>query len=127
MKPFVAQEFIEEAKKNSAWKMAFATAKHEQIVFMCVTPSTSEKNEIGMEVHPFDQVILIVDGSGKTVLNGKETDFKAGDLIFIPEGTQHSVINQGKELKLISFYSATDIPAGTVYKKQSDEKAQGET
>ena len=127
MKPFVAQEFIEEAKKNSAWKMAFATAKHEQIVFMCVTPLTSEKNEIGMEVHPFDQVILIVEGSGKTVLNGKETDFKAGDLIFIPEGTQHNVINQGKELKLISFYSATDIPAGAVYKKQSDEKAQGET
>lgn len=126
MKPFVAHQFIEEAKKNTAWKMAFATANHEQIVFMCVSQITSKKNEIGMEVHRFDQVIFIVEGSGRAVLDGKETDCKAGDLIFIPEGTQHNVINQGKELKLISFYSATDIPEGSVYKKQSDEP-QGET
>ena len=121
MKPFVAHQFIEEAKKNSAWKRAFATAKHEQIVFMCVSPLTCENNEIGMEVHPFDQVILIVEGSGKTILNGNETAFKVGDLIFIPEGTEHNVINQGKELKLISFYSATDIPDGAVFPTKSDE------
>jgi mannose-6-phosphate isomerase-like protein (cupin superfamily) len=44
-------------------------------------------------------------------------------LIFIPEGTQHNVINTGKKaaLKLISFYSGTDIPDGAEYKKKADE------
>jgi hypothetical protein len=69
IQPMVAKQIIKTAKKNRYWKAAFATGKHEQIVFMTVSPLTSPKNEIGMEVHPFDQVILIIEGSGKTVLN----------------------------------------------------------
>lgn len=121
MKALVAKQFVEEAKKNTAWKAAFATGKHEQIVFMTVSLETSPTNEIGMEVHPFDQVIFIVEGSGKAILDGKESDVQAGDLIFIPEGTQHNVINTSREMKLISFYSDTDIPSGALFKRKSDE------
>ena len=122
IQPMVVQQFFEEAKKNTNWKMAFATGKSEQIVFMNISPFTNPNNEIGVEVHSFDQVILIVEGKGKVEMNGKMTMVKNGDMIFIPEGTSHNVINlaQNKALKLISFYSDTDIPNGAIYKKKAD-------
>jgi len=44
-------------------------------------------------------------------------------MIFIPQGTQHNVINlnQKDDLKIISIYSDTDIPANSVYKKKEAE------
>ncbi len=123
IQPKVVHQFFEVASKNNNWKTAFATGKHEQIVFMNISPLTNPHNEIGMETHPFDQVILIVEGKGNALLNGKSSEVNRGDMIFIPKGTPHNVINLGKEkaLKLISFYSDTDIPEGSVYRKKADE------
>ncbi|MBS0652469.1 MAG: cupin domain-containing protein [Verrucomicrobia bacterium] len=121
--PVIIEKVVKEAQKNTNWKTAAVTGKSEQVVFMNVSPVTNPNNEIGVEVHPFDQVILIVQGKAKAVLDGKESAVKEGDLIFIPEGTSHNFINLGKdkELKLISFYSSTDIPAGAAYPKKSDQ------
>ncbi len=121
--PMVVQDFLKEARKNTHWKAAIATGKQEQVVFMNVSPQTNPNNEIGVEIHPFDQVILIVEGKGKAVLDGKISPVKEGDMIFIPQGISHNVINldQKKALKLISFYSATDIPNGAIYAKKSDQ------
>lgn len=121
IEPIVAKKIFDDVKKNNNWKVAFATGKQEQVVFMCISPDTNPKNEIGVEAHPFDQVIMIVEGSGKAILSGKESAVHAGDLIFVPIGTEHNVINTGKELKLISFYSGTDIPSGAIYKKKADQ------
>lgn len=123
LQPMVVPQFIEEARKNSNWKTAFATGKDEQIVFMNVSPFTNPNNEIGLEVHSFDQVILIVEGKGKAILNGKTSPIKDGDMIFIPQRTAHNIINLDtkKAMKLISFYSATDIPKGAVYKTKADQ------
>lgn len=121
--PMVIQQFFEEAKSNTYFKNAFVTGKQEQIVFMNVSPLTNPKNEIGTETHAFDQAIIIVDGNGKAILNGRTSLIKEGDMIFIPKGTTHNIINldQEKDLKLISFYSQNDIPKGAKYKKMSDE------
>lgn len=120
--PTVTTKIFEKVKQNNNWKLAFLTAKNAQIVFMNITPQTNPKNEIGMEVHEFDQIIFIAEGNGKAVLNKQSSLVKAGDLIFIPQGVQHNVINlnQNKPLKILSVYSATDIPANSVYKKSKD-------
>lgn len=111
------------AKANQNWKVAFATAKNGQVVFMDVSPNTNPKNEVGMETHPFDQIIIVAEGKGKAVFNGKESTFKAGDMIVIPQGTAHNIINlnANQPLKIISIYSDRDIPANSVYEKKSDE------
>lgn len=116
--PMVFDNVPEQAKANTNWKSAKATGKQAQIVFMSVSTATNPKNEIGMETHEFDQVILIVDGNAKVDLNGKTQNVKAQDMIFIPLGTPHNVINlnANKALKLISVYSQTDIPAGSELK-----------
>jgi len=123
IQPMIVENLIKQAQKNENWKIALATGKYEQIVFMNISPATNPQNEIGMEVHPFDQAIFIVEGKGKAVLDGKITPVKEGDLIFIPTGTSHNVINLGgqKELKIISFYSSTDIPAAAVYPTKESE------
>lgn len=118
----VANNIFNKANANTHWKMAFLTGKHAQVVFMNVSTKTNPKNEIGTEIHPFDQVIIVTEGAGKAILNGKTSTVKTGDMIFIPQGTKHNVINSNpnKELKIISIYSDTDIPANSVYKKKSD-------
>lgn len=122
IQPIVIPQFLEKAKKNNNWKAAFVTGQHEQIVFMNVSPMTNPDNEIGMEEHSFDQVILIVEGRGRAVLDEQTSNVKEGDMIFIPQGIRHNIINldEAKGLKLISFYSETDIPRGAVYNKKAD-------
>lgn len=126
IEPIVISQVNDVTKKNTNWKKALVTGKSEQVVLMNISPVTNPNNEIGVEVHSFDQVILIVEGKGKAVLEKKETLVKEGDMIFIPEGTQHNVINLNKSqpLKLMSFYSATDIPSGAVYPKRSDQEEE---
>lgn len=122
---FVAEQVFKQARSNNNWKSAFLTGKHAQIVFMSVSPSTNPKNEIGMEVHPFDQVILVVEGTGKAILSGKTWMINAGDMVFIPQGVAHNIINLSQNnapMKIISFYSSQDIPIKAVYPTKNDEK-----
>lgn len=118
----IASQVFEKAKKNDNWKLAFVTGKDAQVVFMNVTPQTNPNNEIGMETHKFDQVIFVVEGKAKAVLDGKESIVQANDMIYVPQGVPHNFINlnANKPFKIISIYSDTDIPLNAVYKKKSD-------
>lgn len=120
----IANQIFEKAKENSNWKLAYVTGKDAQVVFMNITPQTNPNNEIGMETHPFDQVIFVVEGKAKAILDGKESIVKANDMIYVPQGTPHNFINLNgnKPFKIISIYSDTDIPVNAVYKKKSDEQ-----
>lgn len=119
----VSSQIFEKAKKNEDWKNAYLTGKDAQIVFMNIAPTTNPNNEVGMETHKFDQVIFVAEGSAKAILNGKTFAVESGDMIFIPQGTEHNVINLNakKPLKIFSVYSAMDIPAKAIYKTKSDE------
>lgn len=118
----VSNQIFDKVKKNDNWKLAFLTAKDAQIVFMNISPVTNPNNEIGMETHKFDQIIFVAEGNGKAILDGKATMVKSGDVIFIPQGVEHNVVNLNakKPLKILSVYSATDIPGDAVYKTKSD-------
>lgn len=118
----VSSQIFDKVKQNDNWKLAFLTAKDAQIVFMNIFPSTNPNNEIGMETHKFDQIIFVVEGNGKAILDGKTTMVKSGDMIFIPQGVEHNVTNSNakKPLKILSVYTSTDIPANSAFKKKSD-------
>ncbi|KTC84776.1 MULTISPECIES: cupin domain-containing protein [Legionella] len=118
----ISSKVFEMAKKNENWKLALVTGKDAQVVFMNISPKTNPNNEIGLETHQFDQVIFVVEGQAKSVLNGKKSTVTAGDMIFIPQGVPHNFINLNvkKPFKIISVYSATDIPENAAYKQKSD-------
>jgi mannose-6-phosphate isomerase-like protein (cupin superfamily) len=64
--------------------------------------------EIGEEIHhDNDQFFRFESGSGKCIIDGNEYAVKNGDVIIIPAGAKHNVINADRtaELKMYTIYA----------------------
>jgi mannose-6-phosphate isomerase-like protein (cupin superfamily) len=44
-----------------------------------------------------EEVYYIINGTGKIKIENEETGLRDGDIIYIPENTTHSIINDGEE------------------------------
>ena len=115
---------IEElALRNTYFRQVLFTAKHVQLVVMCLQPG----EEIGDEVHAnVDQFFRIERGEARFVFDEKEERFvHGGDGVVVPAGTYHNVINASKtaELKLYTIYSPPNHPDGTVHKTKAEAEA----
>lgn len=111
------QNIIELAKKNTNFRQEVVTGPHSQIVLMSVPVN----EDIGLETHKVDQTLIFVEGTGKAVLNGIESEIKPGHLVFVPAGTQHNFINTGKSpLKLFTVYAPSQHKPGTLEKTKSN-------
>src|SRR6266404_4561489 len=76
--------------KNIDFRQVIYTAKHSQLVLMSLAPS----EEIGMEVHKdSDQFFRFESGQGKVIVDLTEYDVNGGDVVIVPAGTNHNVIN----------------------------------
>jgi mannose-6-phosphate isomerase-like protein (cupin superfamily) len=111
------------ALKNSYFRRVIFTARHTQLVVMCLQPG----EEIGAEVHDgVDQFFRIESGAAKFVFDEKqERVVQAGDGIVVPAGTRHNVINASRmaPLKLYTLYSPPNHPDGTVHKTKAEADA----
>lgn len=111
---------------NSFFRQVLFTGTHAQLVVMSLKPN----EEIGNEVHNgVDQFFRIEKGAGKFVLNGTEEHLVTdGDVVVIPAGTYHNVINTSmtEELKLYTIYSPPNHPDGTVHKTKAEAMAAEE-
>lgn len=105
---------IESATKaNTNFRKVLYTAKHSQLVLMSLRPN----EEIGMEVHPDnDQFFRFEMGQGKCIIDGNEYLIKDGDVVIVPAGAQHNVVNVSgtQELKLYTLYSPAHHKDGVV-------------
>lgn len=121
MKGFV-EDILDQAKKNTYFRQVLETGKHTQVVIMSIPAG----GEIGDEVHSgTDQVLYLVEGEGKVILNGEEKAYKSGDIVLVHDGIRHNFKNTGSiDLKIITIYSPPHHPAGTIHKtKEEAEKA----
>lgn len=112
----------EKTLSNSYFRQVLYTGKHMQLVVMSLKPG----EEIGMEVHEsVDQFFRFEAGVGKVVMNGEETLVDDGDVIVIPAGTMHNVINTSatQDLKMYTIYSPANHPDGTVHKTKAEAEA----
>lgn len=111
----------EQAIANDTFRTVLATSEHTQVVIMNVNPG----EDIGLETHDKeDQVLLLISGEGKVLLNGLESEFKTGDCVVVPAGTQHNFTTVGdKPMKIITTYSPPHHPDGTVHKTKADAEA----
>ena len=116
-------EIEELALRNTDFRKVLFTAKHAQLVVMCLQPG----EEIGDEVHAnVDQFFRIESGEARFVFDEKEERFvHGGDGVVVPAGTYHNVINASKtaQLKLYTIYSPPNHPDGTVHKTKADAEA----
>ena len=116
------EDILEKALKNTYFRQVLETGKHTQIVVMSIPPG----GEIGEEVHSgTDQVLYLIEGQGRAILNGEEKIYKGGDIVLVNDGTRHNFTNDGSsDLKIITMYSPPHHPAGTIHKtKEEAEKA----
>jgi mannose-6-phosphate isomerase-like protein (cupin superfamily) len=105
-----------EAKANDFFRKVLFTATHSQLVLMSLRPG----EEIGTEVHKVDQVLYVVDGEGKVVLDGVDKEFEKGAAVFVPAGVEHNVINTDDEpMKLFTIYAPPQHAAGTVQRTKA--------
>lgn len=111
------------AKENTYFRQVLETGVHSQIVIMSIPPG----GEIGEEVHPDnDQVLYLVDGMGKAVIEGQEMPYEKHDMLLINAGTRHNILNTGDEdLKIITTYSPPHHPEGTVHKTKAEAESAG--
>ena len=116
------QENIKKAaKRNEAFRRVLSTGKKSQLVLMAIP----EGEDIGAEVHPAtDQIFFIVEGKGKAVVNGKTFKIGEDDVVFVPAGARHNLVNEGDEpLKLFTVYSPPEHADGTVHATKEDALA----
>ncbi|MGE5521476.1 MAG: cupin domain-containing protein [Candidatus Dadabacteria bacterium] len=90
--------------ENTNFRKVLYTGKHQQLVLM----SLKAGEEIGEEIHKnTDQFFRIEKGKGKCVVDGNEYSIHGGDVLVVPAGAKHNVINTDKkeDLKLYTIYA----------------------
>src|SRR5437899_3343014 len=99
--PFNA-DIIQLARQNSSYRKVLYTGKHSQVVLMSLAPG----QEIGMEVHTVDQILIFVHGTGQAIIDGQISDVFPHHLVFVTAGSKHNFKNTGTDdLKLFTIYA----------------------
>ena len=125
--PYVAK--IEQmAAQNSNFRTTVWTGCYLQMTLMCIPPC----GEIGLENHAQTDQIIRVEQGNAVVRMGRcknQMEFKQnvckGDVIFIPAGTWHNVMNTGRNcLKVFSVYAPPNHLKGTVHHTKEDAERE---
>ena len=115
---------------NSNFRKVIYTGKHLQLVLMSLKAS----EEIGEEIHlNNDQFFRFESGTGKCIIDGNIYQVKEGDVVVVPAGAKHNVINTGTALfKMYTIYGPPNHRNGTIRAtkeaaEQQEEKFDGKT
>ena len=123
MKGYVADiEELTLANKN--FRQVLYTGKNLQLVLMTIMPG----EDIGEEIHEgHDQFFRFESGSGEVLIDGVITKIKDDDVVIVPAGANHNVINTGDEpLKLYTIYGPPEHKDGVVRATKAEAEASEE-
>jgi len=108
---------------NDNFRKVIFTGEKLQLVLMALKAD----EEIGEETHKtVDQFFRVDEGSGKVIMNDKETEISNGSAFVIPMGTKHNVIAGSEGMKVYSIYTPPNHPDGTIHKTKEDAIADKE-
>lgn len=109
---------------NTDFRHVLYTGTDMQLVAMSLKPG----EDIGVEVHPEnDQFFRFESGQGKVVVNETEYEVSDDDVVIVPKGAEHNVINTGEgDLKLYTIYAPPHHKEGTVHPTKEDAEAAEE-
>ena len=105
--------------ENDNYRKVLYTSKYSQLVLMSLKP----KEEIGEETHPDnDQFFRFENGTGKCIIDGNEYNLRNGDVIMIPAGAKHNIINthDTAALKMYTIYAPPHHKDGIVRATKED-------
>jgi mannose-6-phosphate isomerase-like protein (cupin superfamily) len=105
--------------QNTNFRKVLYTAKYCQLVLMSLKPL----EEIGEEIHEKnDQFFRFESGKGKVIIDSVEYNVKEGDVVVIPAGSKHNVINtdNSNALKMYTIYAPAHHKDGIVRATKQD-------
>ncbi len=113
--------------ENENFRTAIWTGEFFQLTVMSIPVG----GEVGLEIHhDIEQFLRIEEGDAEVLMGDKKDELtfvrQAGDddVIFVPAGKWHNVVNKGdKPLKLYSIYAKPEHPFGTVHKDKAESDA----
>ncbi len=112
-------------RENGDFRRVLYTGEHLQLVVMSLPPG----GEIGSEVHAEnDQFFRFEAGTGKVKVGEEEYEVKDGDVVIIPAGTPHNVINAStsEPLKLYTLYAKPHHKDQIVQETKAEAEADDE-
>ncbi len=107
--------------ENEDFRKVLYTGKNSQLVLMSLKP----QEEIGEEIHDeSDQFFRFEKGTGKVIIDGNEKSVSDGDVLIVPMGAKHNIINTSdtESLKLYTIYSPPHHKDKTIH--QTKEQAE---
>ncbi len=118
--PYIGN-IVDRTKANTYFREVLATGQHSQLVVMSIPPG----GEIGDEVHPdVDQILMLIVGQATAVLDGQRNFVRHGDLVHVPAGTRHNIVNTGTvDLRLFTIYSPPEHAPGTIHRTKAEADA----
>ncbi len=121
--PFIG-DIVDKARNNPFFREVVSTGPHAQVVVMSIPPA----GEIGAETHQdVDQVLVCVEGEGVAIIEGRRSPTRVGDLVHVPAGTLHNIVNVGTvDLKLYTVYAPPQHAPGTVHRTKAEADADDE-
>ena len=114
---------IIETEKNTNFRKVLFTGQKSQLVVMNIPVG----GEIGEETHEHvEQTLFFMRGKGKAILEGRETEICAGDVVIVTPGTKHNFTNTGTESLLVyTVYAPANHIDGRIH--QTKAEADGDT
>jgi mannose-6-phosphate isomerase-like protein (cupin superfamily) len=111
--------------ENKNFRKVVYTGKRLQLVLM----SLKAGEEIGEETHQdADQFFRVEKGKGKCFVDGHEYRLHDGDVLLVPAGAKHNVINTDskEDLKLYTLYGPPQHKDGLVRatKEEAEKKEE---
>ena len=108
-----------ETDVNTDFRKVLYTSKHLQLVLM----SLEVGEEIGEEIHlENDQFFRFESGIGRCSVNETEYFVKDGDVLIVPAGAKHNILNASStdQLKLYTIYAPPHHKDGIVRHTKKD-------
>ncbi|MBN1779225.1 MAG: cupin domain-containing protein [Candidatus Buchananbacteria bacterium] len=118
------ENIIDKTQQNEYFRQVLFTGSKSQLVVM----SIKSGEDIGQETHNHvEQVLFFLSGVGKAILDGEESEVKAGDVVVVTPGTEHNFVNTGSEpLKIYTIYCPPNHIEGRVHKTKEEAEADTE-
>ena len=109
---------------NDNFRKVLYTGKHLQLVLM----SLKVGEEIGEEIHQNnDQFFRFESGTGKCTIDENNFHVTDGDVILVPAGAKHNVINTGTNaFKMYTIYGPPNHHDRTIRVTKEDAEKQDE-
>lgn len=112
--------------ENENFRKVLYTAPNLQLVLMTLRPG----EEIGLETHDDgDQFFRVEAGEGEAILDGERHRLADGDIVVIPAGVEHNIVNSSSDtpLRVYTIYTPPEHPDGTVHKTKAEADEYAKT